>query len=726
MPIPKPTDNEKQADFISRCMHALADSDPDRPNEQRLAMCFTAWRSKHPGSAPPPGEKSLKSPALYRSARIENGTVDADKRLVSFSFSSRMPVRRKLGDRTFREVLSHAPGAIDTARLDRQAVPLLWNHDFNQQIGKIVSYSVSDGKGRAVALLSRNPPGEEALRDIQDGIKTEISAGYIPRAMRLLGRVRRRDEDDDNGDDDNGFFNEDDDNGDDDDMEDLYEVSRWEPVEMSLVSVPADPSVGVNRGEAELYEVRMLGLEGDDVVPDEAKVNLERSANLMADPVTPSPTPPQAEVPTIDVVKIRESELIRIREIQAFGQKFNAGTEAEEFIRTGKTVADFTGYILREKMPAAGNRPIPTAIDSSLGFTHRDRSTYSVVRGLNNMLAAMQGKGRFDGLEAEVSAEMARIHGTEPTGFYVPDWALTRDLTVSPPSTGGVSVQTTVEPSLIPLLRNRTAVLQAGARYISGLVGNLSMPRQNAPATVSWNTEIAPLTESDLKLDNVVLSPNRVGGWCNYSKQLLAQSSLDIENIVRDDLIQIIQIAIDNVALNGTGANQPTGIFNMAANPGPPTPPYDYTKAAPPVAFGSGYPTWAQVISFESAVETGNLVLDDTAAYITSPQVKGAWKGYAKSDPRNTSIWFPAFFWEADNTVNGHRAIPTNQITGNRVVFGKWNELMIGQWAGLDLVVDIYSLATQAEVRVIANMFVDVKYRYTSAFSCSTNSGVSN
>jgi HK97 family phage major capsid protein len=446
----------------------------------------------------------------------------------------------------------------------------------------------------------------------------------------------------------------------------------------------------------------------------------------MADPVTSSPTSPPTEATNIDVVKVRENELLRIREIQAFGAKFNVSTEAEEFIRSGKSVADFTGYIMREKLPGAGNRPIPTAVDPSLGFSSRDRSTYSLVRALNKQLSAMQGKGRFDGLEAEVSAEMARIHGTEPTGFYVPDWALTRDLTVTPPSTvGPATVQTTIEPSLIPLLRNRTAVLQAGARYISGLVGNVSMPRQNAPATVSWNTEIAALTESDLKMDSVVLSPNRVGGWCNYSKQLLTQSSLDIENIVRDDLVQVIQIAIDAVALNGTGTNQPTGIFNLAANPTA-TPPYDYTKAAPTVGFGSGYPTWSSVVAFETNVATGNLILDDTAAYITSPAVRGAWKGYAKSDPRNTSIWFPSFFWEADNTVNGHKAIATNQVTGNRVVFGKWNELMIGQWAGLDLVVDIYSLATQAEVRVIANMFVDVKYRYTSAFSYSTNSGVSN
>jgi phage head maturation protease len=270
MPVPEPNKGESQNDFMERCMHEVS-KNPDRPNKQNVAICLAKWREAHPSYPEPKSSSSLKSPALYRAARIENGTVDADKRLVSFSFSSRMPVRRKLGDRTFREVLSHAPGAMDTARLENGAVPLLWNHDFNQQIGKIVSYSVTDGKGRAVALLSRNPPGEEALRDIADGIKTEISAGYIPRTMRLLGRVRVREGDD------NGIFDLDDDeddedngNGDDDEMEDLYEVSRWEPVEVSLVSVPADPSVGVGRAEQEeLHDVRMLGPEGDAAVPAE-------------------------------------------------------------------------------------------------------------------------------------------------------------------------------------------------------------------------------------------------------------------------------------------------------------------------------------------------------------------------------------------------------------------------------------------------------------------------
>lgn len=317
----------------------------------------------------------------------------------------------------------------------------------------------------------------------------------------------------------------------------------------------------------------------------------------------------------------------------------------------------------------------------------------------------------------------------------MPDWALaeTRDLSVTgaAPNTGGITVQTTVEPSLIPLLRNRTAVLQAGARYISGLQGNLLMPRQNAPSTISWNTEVAPVTESDLAMDSVTLSPNRVGGWCTYSKQLIAQSSLDIDNIVRDDMIQVIQIAIDAVAINGTGTNQPVGILNTAANTALP---YDYKKTAIAVAFPTGgtppyYPTWSNVVAFEGNVEEGNVILDESACYITTPAVKAAWKTYAKNDPRNaTGPFYPMFFWEGtlDGTVNGRRAIATNQVPANKVIFGKFNELMIGQWAGLDIVVDIYTAATQAQIKIITNMFVDVKYRYASNFCYSTNSGVTN
>jgi HK97 family phage major capsid protein len=372
--------------------------------------------------------------------------------------------------------------------------------------------------------------------------------------------------------------------------------------------------------------------------------------------------------------------------------------------------------------PPAGVR----LTEPDLGYKPKDLQSYSIVRAINKQVKVLRGQGKFDGIEAEVSAELTRIHGQDPIGFFMPDFALIpgrRDLQVGVPNLGGVTVQTTVDTELIPLLRNKMVVLQAGARLMTGLTGNFSMPRQNAAATVTWGTEISAITESDQGFDSILLSPRRVGGWTNYSKQLLAQSSLDIEGIVRDDLITIIAIAEDGAALNGTGTNQPTGIFNTAANTGVP---YDYNKTAPDITFGSGYPTWSEVVAFEGNLETGNVVLDASAAYITSPGVKAAWKTYAKADPRATNQFYPAFFWEAGNEVNGYKALATNQIQGNKVVFGKFSECLIGHWAGLDIVVDIYTRAENAEIRVIANAFVDVKFRYCSAFCKSTNSGVSN
>jgi len=738
MPVPKPRKGESQSDFMGRCMHEVS-KNSDRPQEQNVAICLSTWRDSK--------KKSLKSPALYRAAQIDNGAIDTDKRVVSFSFSSRTPVRRRIGALSFREVLSHDPGAMVTDRLDRGVVPLLENHNWDRQIGIVRAYAVQDGKGIATAELSPNPNGQEAMRDIAAGIKTAISVGYIPHQMRC---IRRRNTDvtdnpelqrfssDDDPDDDidpDDLFNGDDDddeNGDDDD--DLYEVSRWEPIEVSLVSVPADPSVGIGREQQELYSVRVLGMR-DEVAPAD-EVNLQRANTIMSDiPVTnltgTTVIAPSVKIEKEDLGSIREAELVRIREIQGYGSQFKALEEAAEYIRSGKTVAEFQTFILREK--AKQNAPVTTVTEPSLGFGPRDRNRYSITRAIRNKWRAQEGTGRFDGFEAEVSQEIARMQHQDPLGFFMPDWALfseTRDLTATPPTgSGGLTIQTTVEPSLIPLLRNRTAVLQAGARYMSGLQGNLQMPRQYAPSTISWNTEIAAVTESDLSMDAVTLSPNRVGGWCNYSKQLLAQSSLDIDNVVRDDMVQVIQIAIDSVAITGTGTNQPTGILNVVANaPGTPGPSYAYSKTAPAITFPSGYPTWTNIVTFESNIEAGNQILDESGCYLTTPAVKGAWKTYAKADPRSTTLYYPSFFWEGalDGTVNGRRAIATNQVPGNKVIFGKWNELMIGQWAGLDIVVDIYSLATQAEIRIITNMFCDVKYRYASAFCCSTNSGVSN
>jgi HK97 family phage major capsid protein len=656
----------------------------------------------------------MKLPVQFR--KIESGEIDREKRTVSLSFSSQNPVKRAFG----REYLSHAPSAIDTRRLSIGAVPLLLNHDWSKPVGRITDFQVRDGKSYATALISRSALGEEILNDIQDGIRNNVSVGFIPRAMKKLKRSEVTDLLGDLLDDDDNPLDEDDDDDDEEDDDDIdtFSIEKWEPIEVSLVSVPADPSVGIGRNDDELFEVRMLDVEAEP----EVVISKESPKTMSENAADTTKETPKVEVLNEDFTKTRELESVRMREIQKIGHEFGFNKEAYEFVRDGKTVADFNALVLRSIKP----RPSVSLAEPNLGYNKKDTETYSIVRAINKQIKAVKGEGVMDGIEGEVSRGLAQMHGADPMGFYVPDFALTagrRDMVVGTPSLGGLTVQTTVDTDLIPILRNKMVCLQAGARLMTGLVGNLSIPRQNAAATVSWNTEIAALTESDQGFDSILLSPNRVGGWTNYSKKLLAQSSLDIEGIVRDDLISIVAIAQDAAALNGTGTNQPTGIFNTTANTGLP---YNYSMTAPAITFGSGYPSWSQVVQFAGNLELGNQVLDTSAAYITTPAVKSAWKTLSKSDPRQTSSFFPSFIWEAGDEVNGYKAFATNQVANNKVVFGKWNELILSQWAGLDVVVDIFSLAPNAEVRVIVNLFCDVKFRYASAFCCSTNSGVSN
>ncbi len=150
-----------------------------------------------------------------RSVAVES--VDADDNTVELSFSSESPVVRSFGD----EVLSHEPGAMREERITASA-PLLVNHDRNDQIGVIERVEVSAGQGRAVVRFSRSPRAQEFLQDVRDGIRRNVSVSYDIHATRVEPRAGQRD---------------------------LVTVTDWSPQEISIVSVPADFSVGVGRSQ---------------------------------------------------------------------------------------------------------------------------------------------------------------------------------------------------------------------------------------------------------------------------------------------------------------------------------------------------------------------------------------------------------------------------------------------------------------------------------------------
>lgn len=581
---------------------------------------------------------TLDLPLQLRQLNVIADGVDVEKRTVKLSFSSETPILREFGF----ETLSHENGSMVTERLNKKAVPFLLNHDWTRSVGKIVSYSVEGGRGIATVKMSRSALGQETFDNITDEISTEVSVGYVIHEMKKTGTRASG--------------------------EDEYLINKWEPIEISLVGVPADYTVGIGRSAEDKTYVAQLSAPEEVEASPEVVTRVQQQI-FMADPIV---TEPKVEIVKEDIGKIRELEHARIREITAIGGRFDAGDDANEYIRSGKTVADFNAHILNNKINSSA--PVIRVMDPTVGMSVREMNRYSLTK------AILEGAEGLSGFEKEVSQEIGRRVNRKPTGFFVPDFAF-RDLSATGGATlGGDLIETQVSSSLIPMLRNKLVVGRAGATMMGGLVGNVALPRQTGTATATWNSEIQDPTRTAAAFDQVSLNPQRLAAVSAYSKQLLAQSSLDVQSIVRDDLLAVIARAQDAAALFGTGINnQPTGVFPTPADTVYPS---NLNKTSPSVTFGSGYPSWTQVLAFEGNVANNNIDLDDSScAYITSPSVKTFWKGIAKSDPRATNPMYPSFIWEDGDIVNGYKAFATATITSNKVVFGKWSDLIIATWA---------------------------------------------
>lgn len=443
----------------------------------------------------------------------------------------------------------------------------------------------------------------------------------------------------------------------------------------------------------------------------------------------PTETKPSPQTDETKVVEIgnraRDEERKRMKDItsmaESMANSFPEGAEriralANEAIEEGKSAADFNAELLPVLPGVRKQNPITCR---SLGMNEKEVESYSLSRAIQSMI---RNKGRIDGLEGEAhQAMLQRNIGIEPDGLWVPPDALLpvrvrgrqkRDLNVTTFGQGGAFVATTLMTPIIEIFRNRMVCNRLGTQSLAGLEGNVAIPRQTGAATAYALPESATLTKSTQALDQILLTPHRVGAWNDYTKQLLLQSSVDVENFIRDDLMKVLAIKWDYLILQGSGQNsEPTGIMN--------------TTGIGSVTFG-GAVTWANVIQFETDLALANADAG-VMAYVTTPAVRGKWKAVAK-----IGTTFPIFIWEKgdwgedsnDGEVNGYRAAATNQILGNQVAFGHWADV-IGPalWGGYDVVVNPYSRDTDGVVRVTINTFGDIAVRHAASFAWSSDAG---
>jgi len=358
-----------------------------------------------------------------------------------------------------------------------------------------------------------------------------------------------------------------------------------------------------------------------------------------------------------------------------------------------------------------------------LELSKREKDSYSIRSAINALMSG--GTSKLEGLELECHQELEKTFPQKTGGVIVPsalfemkrNWRKQRDLSATTFGSGGALVPTVVESEVIPVLRNKLCTQRLGMRVLSGLEGNVAIPRQTSPATVYSLAEQATLTKSNQTFDQVLLSPHRVGAYQSFTRQLVLQSSVDVENLLRDDLNKSVAVKIDALVLQGQGAaDEPTGILN--------------TTGIGSLAFG-GAATWQELIAFESALARANAD-EGKLGWCVSTNTRGRWQQIAKSGVGVTSV-VPIFLWDEANIIHdgtndayvkGYRAAATNNVLNDLVYFGAWDEACLGIFGdGLELIVDPYTQSTDATIRVTVNTFVDLAIRHAASFCVSSDAG---
>jgi HK97 family phage major capsid protein len=336
---------------------------------------------------------------------------------------------------------------------------------------------------------------------------------------------------------------------------------------------------------------------------------------------------------------------------------------------------------------------------------------YSFVRAIAAMANPNDARAQqAASFELEASRAAAEKSGKASRGIMIPSDVMRRDLVVGTATAGGNTVATDLlAADFITLLRNAMVLSGLGTRMMSGLVGNIAIPRHTSASTAYWVNEGVAPTESQQAFDQVTMSPKTLGAFTDISRKLLLQSSLDVEAMVRQDLATVLGLEIERAAINGSGTSpEPRGILQ--------------TAAVPTVSIGTngGAPTWGHMVDMETQVAVGNALLGNLN-YLTNARVRGKLKNTFVDGPGSGErVW-------VDGSVNGYNAAVTNAVPSNltkgtgtnlsAAIFGNFADLIIGMWGGLDLMVDPYTASTAGTVRVVALQDVDVALRHPESFT---------
>ncbi|MAY42390.1 MULTISPECIES: phage major capsid protein [unclassified Neptuniibacter] len=591
--------------------------------------------------------REIEGQELQRELAVVSDSINEETRTVEIAASSEYPVPRWFGE----EILDHSPNAVRLGRM-KAGAPLLEMHSRWEQIGVVEDAWLESGRLRARVRFSRNESAEPVWQDVVDGIRRNVSVGYQIFEMVLQSQ---------------------------DESGEVYRVTDWEPYEISFVSVAADPTVGVGRSHA----VSNITIRSEKMAKPEKKEEVKAPA-AGAEGSQRSGAEPQG--PSAEDIAAGERK--RIMEINEIGRQFGQRSLAQESVSGGHTVDQFRALVMERVKPVAP----PTyekegdkgGLHSAreIGIDEKELGDYSLMRAIN---AAANNDWSKAGLEREVSLAIADASGKEARGFFMPaEVMVQRQLEKQTSGKGGELVATELMGNeFIDVLRNKAMVAQLGAKIMSGLVGDVDIPKKTSSGNFYWLSEDEDVSDSDFDFTTLPLSPKCIAGAIPVTRKLRKQSSLNVENLIREDLITGIGVAIDLALLLGDGVKEPLGILNAVG-----------TNA---VTYPAGGMDFNSAVSMETKIATYNADIQNMA-YLTNAVQRGAAKTKQVFDGTGERLW-------QNNEVNGYMAHATGQMPADTWAFGDWSQLMIALWGVLDLKVDTSTKA--ASDGLILRVFQD-------------------
>lgn len=315
---------------------------------------------------------------------------------------------------------------------------------------------------------------------------------------------------------------------------------------------------------------------------------------------------------------------------------------------------------------------------------------------LRVLQAGVEGRS-LDGAEAEYNAEIERRNGRKAQGVYLPMRAVEKRVNTATSGANLIGTDHRGDQYIEPL-RNALLARRLGVRVLSGLHGNVTVPKAGNSVTSGWVADNGSLVASDMTFGNATLAPKHVGALSEMSRTLIQQSDPTIEALLREDMAFQLAKAIDKALIVGGGANEPSGIIATlgAANA---------TLATP---------TWAQVLEIVKDVEVANAL--GVHSWLLNPAAKAKLAGTLKV----TGDAGAGFLLEGGK-IGDHAAYSTNQVPAAAAagaIFGDWSQVLLGIWSELDVLVNPYDSTAYARggVMVRAMATCDIAMRHIEAF----------